>query len=147
MSYATHKGYLGEKELESYLTDLFREFGYEFMRVGGVEKQKKVFGGDVVINPRTSKGRGEDCVLQNILLENKRQANIRIWEDAAKARDDARWHGKHGFILFCQLQPKGEKINGRKLAVMDWETLGRLLRELQGFREEYAQKAGNGPGL
>jgi len=135
MSYASAKGYGGEKEVEEFLDSIFRQFGIEWMRVGGVEKKKRVFPGDVVIDPRRSKN-GENCVLRGYLIESKKQASVHLWRDADKARDDAAWHGLGKYILFAQLQAKGEKVRGRKLAVMDWDTLGSLLTEIQGYRNE-----------
>lgn len=127
MSYASHKGYIGERNLEAYLDSVFKEFGYTFERRGGQERFKKTQAGDVV---PVKKG----CLLDNYFLESKRKASVPIFDDLEKAEDDAKLSGKWGAILFATQQRKGE--HGRNLVVMTRASFERIVRELQGYREQ-----------
>jgi len=134
MSYETAKGSSGEREVAEFLTNLFKDFGFKFVRVGGAEKNKKILAGDVVLDYRTDPNR--ICVLRNYYLEVKKQARPNIWADARKAQDDAEWWGKRGYILFSIKSAKGEHINqynAEKLITMSWQTFSNLIKDLQNF--------------
>lgn len=136
MAYANRKGYEGEKETEAFLNSFLSPLGFKFMRVGGTERNKRVFAGDVVLNPRATSSK-TPCVLSDYFLEVKKRGTIDIWGTTDKAREDAEWWGKRGYILFATLQRKGEVgKGGKKLVVMDQSTFERLVRELQGFLNE-----------
>lgn len=134
MGYSNDKGKSGEYKVADFLNEIFGEFNYPFIRFGGVEKNKKVFAGDVGLDPRCKNK--ESCILFPYFIESKKKANINFWADAQKANDDAQWFNKRGYILFVQKQERGSKVGDRRLAVMSWETFGNIARELQGFIEE-----------
>ena len=139
MSYATQKGYHGEVEVADFLSKTFSYSGFQFMRVGGPERAKRVFAGDVVLNPKTSKDHGDGCILKDYFIEVKRQGHINFWGDTDKARDDAKWHGKRGYILFALLHSKGEHA-AKKLVAMDWSVFASIMEELQGYRDAEQSK-------
>ncbi len=126
---------MGEIETASFLNERLGNLGFEFIRVGGVEKTKKIFAGDIIVSPRSKKD-ARECVLFPYFLESKKRATVNFWELSDKARDDADSSGKRGYIMFVQKQAKGEKVRDRKLVVMDWHTLAALLVEIQGYRNE-----------
>jgi hypothetical protein len=142
MSYSSSKGYDGEVQVADFLSKTFAYSNYQFMRVGGPERAKKVFAGDVVINPSTSKDRGEGCILKDYFIEVKKQGHINFWADTDKARDDAKWAGKRGYILFAILSERGVHtgVAPKRLVAMDWSTFASIIEELQGYRDAEQSK-------
>jgi hypothetical protein len=136
MSYSTKKGYDAEKEIEQFLNSIFEPFGIKWARVGGTERNKKVLAGDVAI----VRGREKQCVLGNYLIEVKRHARLDLWSFVEKARDDAKWWNKKSYILFAEQQARGEKVGFRKVVIMDYDTFGDIVRELQGYYEIQSPK-------
>ena len=136
MSYATDKGKIGDYDVQEFLNGIFGGFGFTFRRVGGAERTRKVFAGDVCLVPSQSQNNIDACVLTPYFIESKRKENPRIFVDAQKARDDAKWHGKRGYILFASKQARGSKVGENELVVMDRSTFESFMVELQGFRED-----------
>jgi hypothetical protein len=134
MAYNNDKGRAGDYEVADALNQALGKFGFSFRRIGGSERARKVFAGDVCLIARESTHDIDACILYPYFIESKKHAHPRVFEDAEKARDDARWHNKKGYILFTQKQAAGEKVGKNKLAVMDWETLMDILVEIQGYR-------------
>ena len=132
MSYATKKGYDGEVELAEFLTDIFSQQGFEWFRVGGVERNKQTLAGDVCLKDSTDPDR--ECVLRDYLFDAKKQAQPHIWNALEKAEDDAETWGRWGAILYIIKQAKGSR--GDRLVAMRPETFERLIRELQGWRSQ-----------
>jgi hypothetical protein len=143
MSYASQKGAIGDYSVMEFLNGIFTQFGFTFKRVGGAERTRKVFAGDVCLVPSQSERDVKFCVLEPYFIESKRKENPRIFVDAAKARADAKWHGKRGYILFASKQARGSKVGEDEIVVMDRSTLEAILVELQGFKNEELEHAKN----
>jgi hypothetical protein len=137
MAYANDKGKAGDYDVRDCLNGAIGEaYGFHFERIGGTERSRKVFAGDVCLVAKDCKSPPEECVLYPYFIESKKHAHPRVFEDAEKARDDARWHNKKGYILFTQKQAQGEKVRDNKLVCMDWSTFADLLIEIQGYRND-----------
>lgn len=134
MSYNSYKGYKGEKEVAEFLSHTLKDFGYKFVRIGGTEKNKKFLAGDVVLDYRTDPE--NRCVLRPYYLEVKKQSRPDIFNSAQKAKDDAEAWNKLGYILFIIKSPKGEYVRPQKLVVMEWETFGQIIKDLQFYEEQ-----------
>ena len=134
MSYASDKGKIGDYSVQDFLNEIFNTFGYTFKRVGGNERTRKVFAGDICLVPSQSENDVKACVLEPYFIESKRKENHRIFVDAAKARADAKWHGKRGYILFTSKQARGGKVGEDELVVMDRRTFEAFMTELQGYK-------------
>jgi len=98
-----------------------------------VEKNKKVFVGDVIIL-----GEREKCVLNDYFLEVKKRGVINIFDVLKEAEDNAQMYGKKSSIVYADKQTKG-KHDSRKAIVMSLKTFKSLMRELQGFRDEFEE--------
>lgn len=140
-AYANAKGAAGEREFAEFLTRALAKFGYTFTRVGGVEKSKVIFGGDVILSPKST-NRDGDCVVAEYYLESKKHAHPSVYAIFRKAEDDARWWNKKGSISYVTKQARGEK--GERIIVMSPETFEKILVELQGFRYEQYIKSREG---
>lgn len=132
MSYSGSKGAGGEREWAEFLSVTFKEFGHRFIRIGNTEKNKKLSNGDVIVDPRAPKGRGN--VLHDYFLEVKTRARMDPFAHLEEAESNARTYGKAGGILYMVRQEAGHKRTGEMVA-MSRRTFARLVRELQGYRE------------
>lgn len=136
MSYATKKGYDGEKEVERLLTEALAPYGFVFMRMGGVERDKKIAGGDVVLNVIESAANGRlagECVLAPYYIEVKKKAALSVPSVLEKAeKDAARWQKKAPLVFFI-LQPKGKK--GKRSVILSFETFKELIAYAQRGRD------------
>lgn len=130
MSYASQKGYKGEREVAEFLTNVFKQWGFKFMRIGGTEKNKKIFAGDVVLDYRTDKE--QNCVLRDYYIEVKKQGKPNVFADYEKAKDDAEYWNKKGAIMFVIKSEKG-KFDNKKIVVLDWEIFAQLIKDLQYY--------------
>lgn len=132
MSYATYKGWSGEDEAAKFFDSLVAP-DHHICRLGGVEKQKHVFAGDVCIVGRCNKHQffgqkdHHDCALDPFFIEVKNQAAPNIWGSMLKAEDDAELANKAGVIGYFIKTPRNTK--GERLVVMRPETLKRLLQK------------------
>jgi hypothetical protein len=141
MAYANKKGYDGEVEFAKLLTDAHIGVGdFKFVRVGGVEKFKKVNAGDVVIIP--SSDPYNLSFLRNYFLEAKKRSYIDIFSVMKKAEDDAKVAGKYGAICYVIKQKKGEKREDA-LVVLSKQSFIRIIKELQGYIYEDFQRSRN----
>lgn len=142
MSYATKKGYDGEKEVERLLTGALDPFGFVFMRMGGTERNKKIIGGDVALNVIESGKKGRlagDCVISPYYLEVKKRASINIPMVLEKAERDAALWGKRGAIVFCIFQPKGKR--GKRSVVCSFEVFKEIIAYAQQGRDSASRKS------
>lgn len=137
MSYNSYKGYKGEKEVAEFLTNTFKEFGYKFVRVGGTERNKKFLAGDVVLDYNTDPD--NICVLRPYFIEVKKHSKPEVFSFATKAKDDAKSWNKLGYILFIIKSPKGEYTKPQKIVVMEWDTFGQIIKDLQWYANKYQQ--------
>jgi len=155
MSYASQKGYKGEREVAEFLTNVFKQWGFKFMRIGGTEKNKKIFAGDVVLDYRTDKEQNcvlrdyyievkkqgifagdvvldyrtdkeQNCVLRDYYIEVKKQGKPNVFADYEKAKDDAEYWNKKGAIMFVIKSEKG-KFDNKKIVVLDWQIFAQLV--------------------
>jgi hypothetical protein len=139
MSYASKKGWQGQKEFKDFLDKLFEPQGFQFISITGSEKNKKLAAGDVIIRQNTDPH--NLCVLSDYFLEAKKQAQPNVFRDLEKAEDDAKMWGKHGAILYTSKQGRGHK--GFAIIAMTPQTFARLIRELQGYRQESYKQLNN----
>lgn len=130
MAYAQKKGWDGENEAASFFDSLVHP-NHHVCRIGGVEKAKHVYAGDVCLVGHCKKhgfragDLDSDSVLYPYFLEVKNQARPNVWSDLAKAEDDASLAGKAGAIGYFIRTPRNTK--GERLVVMRPETLRRLM--------------------
>lgn len=126
MAYANRKGKKAEIESAKFYSKIT---GFKVVRVGNVEKNKKIMHGDnVVINDPDRK-----CVLSDYFLETKCREKINIFEILEEAESNARTYGKYGSIIYAVKQKKGNWREGTAI-IMTKETFGRIIQELQGYR-------------
>lgn len=133
MSYANKKGATGEREAAEFFNEVFKEWGHQFMRIGGQEKNKKMLHGDIIVDRSTDKE--EKNMFGKYFLEVKTRAAMNIWDVVQEAKDNASTYGKHGSIVYATKQGKGHKREGTIIA-MTKDTFQRICRELQGYRSE-----------
>ena len=133
MSYASRKGYDGEVEMASYLNQVFSPFKFRFVRIGGIERNKKMLVGDVVLDHRTDPK--ELCFLRQYFLEAKKRSTIDLWRVIEETEKKAKLLNKWGTIVYATKQGRGSKREGTIIA-MTKETFARIAKELQSYRTE-----------
>jgi hypothetical protein len=128
MGYSQSKGSTGEREMADFLTRAMP--GYGFIRIGGVEANKKILFGDVMVDPKTDPDK--KCVLRDKFLESKKMAKPNPFATLEEAEDHAVKAGKSGSICYIVRQGSGHKRDGAMI-VMSPLTFSLLIGELQGY--------------
>jgi hypothetical protein len=132
MAYANAKGATGEREFAEFLTLKSKPFGHKYVRIGNTERGKKFLHGDVVLDPRSDPKK--TAFLSDYFLESKFMAHPNVFEIIQEHEVKAREYGKTGVIAYIIKQEKGSKRDGTIIA-MTPETFGRLIQDLQGYKE------------
>ena len=120
MSYSTAKGSQGERECAAFLTEIT---GKKWERLGGVERNKKLRGGDVFMVEEGSH------FLDDYLFDAKVHAKPSIFSALDKCEMDALLWEKEGGIVYIVKQARGHK--GERLVAMRPEVFKQIIEKLK----------------